>query len=644
MGSAGIAENGASRMQGGVFCGAGAVGNLFGVLELYSELRTRAENTYIANENAAGQSSPVVLQVLPGQFDDHGLRRRVPLGLAALTALMYLNGCPQFADDEFEKSGKIQGNGDASGTKGSAGSVTGILIDGAGGAASSAGGGSTTDATGSSGEAGADASGVDASGGTAGGSTSSAGGSTSSAGGSTSSAGGSTNAAGGSTNAAVTSTTQGTGGTGGSATLPKEPTTLVYATNDNSVYAATWGGTTFDPPSLWDTLSEAIAFVEARYAPDRSWGLAAYQAEGDSGCTLWARRFKGTEAEPPLEISMGDAGSCLTARGFDIAFEQQSGRAMLLYAVAGGTLECRFIDSETMTQPQTIGGAQPTSTVNWVRAVPDFASDRVLVGYTAAGVSFDPLVVQEWDGSAFSDTHELATYGAILDAQSFDFAYYQGSLLAVRGDTGQYGMFSSVRDSDGNWSNEERSTSALDGNAQVVELTTLPYGVAGALYDADGGSANLGVLFWENGDFSEETSADISLPDISTFESPSLKIDVARLGDSAVMVYSDAYAGTGRSRTGLGWATKGPNSDWEVQSQALPIPHDQESRDAYTRSIRLARHEVGQEGLVLVFGEDDGLFESHLSDLQTGWSTPKLINADVQGSDSTPFSVAGPTP
>jgi hypothetical protein len=32
MGSAGIAENGPSRMQGGVFCGAGAVGNLFGAL------------------------------------------------------------------------------------------------------------------------------------------------------------------------------------------------------------------------------------------------------------------------------------------------------------------------------------------------------------------------------------------------------------------------------------------------------------------------------------------------------------------------------------------------------------------------------------------------------------------------------------
>lgn len=530
---------------------------------------------------------------------------------SALALVLYVTGCPQLADDPFEKVGPVEngsttGGGGTRTTGGTAltGTNGSLILEGVGGAGTTS---TTTDGSGGSLSAGAP--------GVGGGS--------------------------GGSEATGSGGSEATGGTGA---LPEAPTTLVYATTDRRVYAAEWKGASFGAAKLWAETPTPVAFVEAKLAPNRTWGVAAYQTEGDDGCTLWVHRHVGAISEAPLEIAMGEAENCSTARGFDIAFEQKSGRAMLVYALAGGELGYRIFARDSTTSEQSTPAPSNARLINWVRAVPDLASDRIAVGYTAEGTLLNPFVVQEWDGSAFDDAGVLSDGGTILNAQSFDLAYYQDTLMALRGDAVDDGFGYHERQTDGAWSEEDFRGDALMGNAQGIELRTMPYGVAGVLFDATGIAASYGAVFWNEGAFIEETQLDSTLPGVAQFASPSLKTAIARLGDAAVAVYSDDYAGPRNASSTLGWAMLRADTTWETQQQALPIHFDQKSDDAVTRSVRLARYEASQAGLILAFGEDRGLFVSSLTDPDRGWTEPVLIDAKVASDASTPFALAGPFP
>jgi len=435
----------------------------------------------------------------------------------------------------------------------------------------------------------------------------------------------------------------GAAGDGGSSSggTSVAPTTLVYATSDNSIYAREWRATSWGAPVQWPTTDSPIAFVEAQMEPDRTWSLAAFQGEGDEACSLRVFRHVGTDSVRIATISMGEPENCLRARGFDIAFEQQTGRALLVYALSGAKLGYHVIERADMSEQHVLSGTNPDRSINWVRAVPDSASNRIAVGFSVEGGMQNSLMVQEWEGEEFGESHTLAPGGTILDSQSFDFAYYESQLIALRGDVSKDGIGYHLRDKDGRWIPEEFRPAALKGNAQGIELRNLPTGVAGALFDATGTVASFGTLLWKGGDFTEETRLDDELPAVSNFESSSLKTDIQRLGDAAVTVYVNDYYGEPDAMSSLGWAVLKSNG-WTSQEETLPMPFEQKSRGALARSIRLGRFMDDQEGLLLAFGEDDGLYVSSLTDLLEGWTPPTLVESAVDGSVSTPFALAGP--
>lgn len=529
--------------------------------------------------------------------------RRVAL---ALTVALHLAACPQLAKDSFDKvkvdaDNSVSSNGGGQNSSTTTLGTTGVLIVGGVGGVGGAGDGS----------------------GTVNGDPSS-----------TSVGGTSAGAAG---EGGSTSSTTGAGGTS------VAPTTLIYARSDNSLLARAWTATGLGAATQWTTSDSPIGFVEAQMAPDRSWSLAAFQAEGDEACSLSLFRHAGSDGVPLETIpAMGEPGNCLRARGFDIAFEEQSGRALLVYALPGAELGYYVLERGKIVQRHVLPSSTPERAINWVRAVPDSASNRIAVGFTAEGDTQNSLIVQEWDGEEFGEPHTLVPRGSILDSESFDFAYYEGQLIALRGDVSKDGIGYHLRHQDGRWAPEEFRPAALNGNAQGIELRNLPTGVAGALFDATGTVASFGTLLWQDGDFAEETQLDITLPDVSNFESSSLKTDIQRLGGAAVTVYVDDYDGEPDARSSLGWAVLQPDSEWTSQQETLPVPFDQESRGALTRSIRMARFTAEQEGLLLAFGEDDGLFVSSLTDLELGFTPPSLVDQDVDGSVSTPFALAGP--
>jgi len=528
-----------------------------------------------------------------------------------LTALVYLAGCPQFAEDSFEK---VDAEDTLSSTDVGRTSTNGTLSNSSGltlGSVASTGFGTT----GSGGSAGGD--------------------------------GGTEN--GGSGNIGNIAGAPGIGGDGGSTSsttgtvVPeKAPTTLVYATDDNSIYAAAWDGSSLGAPLKWGSAEYPIAFVEARMAPDESRALTGFQGNGDGSCNLYLYRHFGVTLAPAEILDIGEPENCLSARAFDIAFEQDSGRGLLVYALPGGELAYHVIEGDTLSEPQVVKAAPLDAAINWVRAVPESASNRIAVGFTAAVNARTALFVVEWDGAEFGEPHELVRNGSILDAESFDLAYYKGELIALRGDDTEDGFGYRLRESNGMWTPEVLRDNALKGNAQGIELRTMPYGVAGSLFDATGAVASFGTLLWRDGSFVEETRLDDSLPDVSYFEAPSLKTDIQRLGEAAVTVYVNDYDGEPDAMSSLGWAVLEIDQPWAVQHEALPIPFDQESNETLTRSMRLARFTDEKEGLLLAFADEDGLYVSALTDIQAGFTPPVLVEANVDGLATTPFALVGP--
>lgn len=529
-----------------------------------------------------------------------------------LVAALQLAGCPQLADDPFDKVDEDEtthsGVGGRS-TSNNATSTTGLILNGAGGSSSSggsgtgSGGGSTTDAT-TTGNAGAGAPGTGGDGGNG-------------------------------TDGPMTSTT----GSGGATEVP---TTLVYAAG-NSIYAAAWEGARLGTPTEWDTSPYPIAFVEARMAPDQSWALVGLQSGGEGTCDLRLYRHLGAATALVMTLEVGEPDNCSSARAFDIAFEQESGRALLVYALPEGELAYHVIEAGVPSDAEILVPTDANIAINWVRAVPDSASNRIVVGFTAEGSTRNPLFVQEWDGSSFDASHELVRNGSILYGESFDFAYFEGELIALRGDAAKDGFGYNLRGSNGDWRAEVFRPDTPRGNAQVIELRNVPTGVAGALFDATGEAASFGTLFWQDRSFKKETQLDNSLPDVENFEPASQKTDIQRLGNAAVTVYVDAYESEEDAASSLGWAVLlGPNEEWKKQHGTLPIPFDQESRNAVTRSLRLARFATDREGLVLAFAEDAGLYVSSLTDLEAGFTPPVLVDANVDGLSTTPFAWIGP--
>lgn len=532
-----------------------------------------------------------------------------------LTAALYLAACPQLAEDSFEKVDGDDETASSSGgqkTSGNTGStVTGLTVGGVTDAGSIGGnGGSGNGGSGDTGSVGAGAPGTDT--------------------------GNLTNAT-ASTSSSTTATT--TGGTGGTSELP---TTLVYATMDDVIYSAAWDGTNLGVPTEWGAAENPIAFVEARLAPDRSWALAAFQADGDDTCDLRLYQHFGAETALAESLGIGEPENCLTARAFDVAFEQESGRGLLVYTLPGGELGYEVVEAGIAPERQVLVPTDANLVINWVRAVSDSASNRIAVGFSAKVATRNSLFVLEWDGSKFGETQELVRNGVILDAESFDFAYYEGELIALRGDVMRDGVGYRLRKAAGEWLPEEFRPDALNGNAQVIELRTMPYGIAGALFDATGALASFGVVLWQDGDFVEETRLDNSLPAVSNFEPASLKTDIQRLGDAAITVYANDYDGAEDARSSLGWAVLRPDTKWTAQQETLPMNFDQESEETVTRSVRLSRFTAQKEGLVLAFAEDRGLYVNSLTDLELGFTEPVLVDEDVDGLATTPFAWIGP--
>ncbi len=180
-------------------------------------------------------------------------------------------------------------------------------------------------------------------------------------------------------------------------------------------------------------------FVVDRSSSERDEHVAGYVTTGG---LLYVLRWNGTSWSNEWNATVGGGG--VNGRRFDIAYENASGRAMVVYSTngAGATAELayRIWNGTSWTAQATIQSARLTGAANSVKLTARKAAGSNAIALAVADTAAD-LTAFTWDGGAWGNepTAALSTIVAQTsvagDRDPFDLAYenQSGDLLVVWG-------------------------------------------------------------------------------------------------------------------------------------------------------------------------------------------------------------------
>lgn len=189
-----------------------------------------------------------------------------------------------------------------------------------------------------------------------------------------------------------------------------------------------------------------------RTSPTKYEAIAGYV---NSSGTLQIMCYDGTGWSNEWSVSVGGTG---TTRPFDIAYENNSGKVVVLYGNNGASLGYRTkanssgCGAANWTSASTFTPARTSGTVQWVKMVADKRSGSNLIAATWADNASD-LSAQIWSGSAWGNepSSALATslefVTAAQDTDNFDLEYESssGDLMVVWGIAGTTGTTNLIK-------------------------------------------------------------------------------------------------------------------------------------------------------------------------------------------------------
>lgn len=243
-----------------------------------------------------------------------------------------------------------------------------------------------------------------------------------------------------------------------------------------------------------------------------------------------------------------------SARGVDLAIEDASGDAMVVYAADRATPAYRTRVAGAWSQPMTAPWADVnTGRVVWVELEARPGTDELALAYAD---DTGALVVALWDGDAWRVDRVAQLEAAVtvdprdgaLVNRPFDLAYErEGDQLVVAwGASGGAGYRWTTTTATG-WA-PAQNVAVVNGEVRHLELAADPTSerVALAAYDLGGGTERLGVAMWTGAAWDDVTEIDSQTNDINDDAAGDLPGAVAWLpaGGDAVCVYADDQDGT----------------------------------------------------------------------------------------------------
>jgi len=146
-------------------------------------------------------------------------------------------------------------------------------------------------------------------------------------------------------------------------------------------------------------------------------------SDNDINVQVWDGSVWGTVQE----LSTNENSN--SRRGFDIAYEENSGDAMVVYNKNNYVPRYRLWNGSAWSDEAAANATYAgTNYIRWMRLIAKPGSDEMLLAYLDFG---NDLRAQIWNGSAWTSVKVLSTNVETSSYQSFDVVYEQGTGMAM---------------------------------------------------------------------------------------------------------------------------------------------------------------------------------------------------------------------
>ena len=414
-----------------------------------------------------------------------------------------------------------------------------------------------------------------------------------------------------------------------------------YATDGHGELAVdTWDGesSTWNAEAPRPVAVDGVKWVVAEHAPFGDEELVGIVSDTGATCRLEVHRWTG--AGWNLEWSTTDipVEQC-GKRGFDLAYEQNSGDALVVYADGDEKPSFRAREGGVWKAAATVPVGTPAvnaGAVHWVELESRFGTDQLAVAYADAD---SKLVAMRWGGggwnaptvSKLEDNLKRNPVTGQVSNRAFDLAFEElsGDLVVAWGRDGVDGFHASVLPKGAtSWTGVTAIAAPASGVPHFVDLASEPNGnrIAGGFFDMGDGTERLGLATWDGASWVDYGEFDSQTLDVNDEAVGEFHGSVGWLGTSgtAICVYPDD------DDNKLDWARWTGSLGWSVESD-VNVGGKRHSRSVLLRGFRSEA-----AALVLVSNEMGALHGFAFDGSQ--WLTQELAKG-LTSSDSVPFAL-----
>jgi hypothetical protein len=193
----------------------------------------------------------------------------------------------------------------------------------------------------------------------------------------------------------------------------------------------TWNGSTWNTEASASTTASNIEWVVLESSPNSDEKIlgtlastGAIQVQVWNGSTWSAAQVSGS--------GVGTTNDAY--RGFDVAYEQTSGKAIVVFVPSSTAVDPQYIvwNGSSWSAPTTID-IPTTGVVRWIRLASNPLSDQIALATLDSNAD---IVAMIWDGSAWSNAQTLTTTASTSTRECFAVEYEQqsGSAMFVWGE------------------------------------------------------------------------------------------------------------------------------------------------------------------------------------------------------------------
>ena len=183
-----------------------------------------------------------------------------------------------------------------------------------------------------------------------------------------------------------------------------------------------------------------------------------------------------------------------------VAYEQQSGRALVVYGKDGDANGYYRIWNGSGWEPGEGTITAPTgvsSQIGWIRLASDPQSNRIVLGVLTNGGTAADIWLNVWDGSSWGTSilAETTATGSIFPNVAVAFESQSGQALAVYGQNGQNVVRYRTWSSAGGWSGEQTDGPNIGAVSNTMTLDSDPLS-DGIMLSVQDFTSNLNYVWW----------------------------------------------------------------------------------------------------------------------------------------------------